>query len=112
MPCPVVAALNIGTHTATMTLLMSKRLPEFYMLRQILKICLERKAVQVGFIRAMEFLKSCCVFTLLTGDLRKVKSQLITCHRDPALHWDIFISVEIAMPFHPPLARLYFLPAR
>lgn len=36
---------------------------------------------------------------------RAVGSQLITCHRDTALHWAIFTSAETAMSFHPPLAR-------
>lgn len=68
---------------------------------------LETKNVRLYFARPGKSLKRSSTVPLVTDDHgpRTVKSQLITCHMVIALHWAIFMSAEIAMSFHPPLAR-------
>lgn len=59
------------------------------------------------FCQAWESIKRSSTVSLVTDEHRPrtVKSQLITCHMNIALHWAIFTSAEIAMSFHPRLAR-------
>lgn len=67
----------------------------------------ERKCMMPCLARPGLPLQSDCIVPLVTDDHgpRIVKSQLITCHRAPALHWAIFTSAVITMSFHPRLAR-------